>query len=98
MKRPMVLEFYRAREYTRGVGPVGPIEKPGTFWRWRIRASNGRVIADSAEAYGRLRDCVHGAGLVTGMTEALGRCRPGELSHLTPRHEDDALFSVVVDK
>ena len=36
-------------------------------WRWRIRATNGRIIADSAEAYGRLRDAAHGAGLVTSI-------------------------------
>lgn len=27
-------------------------------WRWRLRAANGRIVADSAEAYRRRRDAV----------------------------------------
>jgi uncharacterized protein len=27
-------------------------------WRWRLVAANGRIMADSAEAYTRKRDCV----------------------------------------
>lgn len=26
-------------------------------WRWRLIAHNGRIMADSAEAYTRKRDC-----------------------------------------
>ncbi len=26
-------------------------------WRWRLRASNGRVMADSAESYTERNDC-----------------------------------------
>lgn len=25
----------------------------GSLWRWRLRAPNGRIVADSAEAYSR---------------------------------------------
>ena len=25
-------------------------------WRWRLRAANGRIVADSGESYTRLRD------------------------------------------
>lgn len=28
--------------------------------RWRIRAANGKIVADSAEAYNRWKDCQHG--------------------------------------
>jgi uncharacterized protein YegP (UPF0339 family) len=30
-------------------------------WRWSVRASNGRVTADSAEGYRTRRACVNGA-------------------------------------
>lgn len=33
-------------------------------WRWRFRAANGRILADSAEGYSRLTDCVHGSEIV----------------------------------
>jgi len=33
-------------------------------WRWRLRASNGRIIADSGEGYKNKQDCEHGIDLV----------------------------------
>lgn len=30
--------------------------KAGDGWRWRVRARNGRIIAESGEAYGREND------------------------------------------
>ena len=39
-------------------------------WRWKLRASNARIIADSSEGYKNKRDCVHGIGLVK--QEAVG--------------------------
>ncbi|MCJ2142557.1 YegP family protein [Methylobacterium sp. E-066] len=39
-------------------------------WRWRLRARNGEVIADSAEGYLRREDCEHGIALVRQSTEA----------------------------
>lgn len=33
-------------------------------WRWRVRAKNGRILADSAEGYKRRRDCDRGLLLV----------------------------------
>jgi uncharacterized protein YegP (UPF0339 family) len=27
-------------------------------WRWRLRARNNRIVAESGEAYTRERDCV----------------------------------------
>lgn len=33
-------------------------------WRWRLVGANGRIIADSGEAYRNKADCLHGLGLV----------------------------------
>lgn len=33
-------------------------------WRWRLKASNGRIIADSGEGYANYLDCLHGIELV----------------------------------
>lgn len=33
-------------------------------WRWRLRADNGEIIADSAEGYVNKSDCKHGVDLV----------------------------------
>ncbi|SQI93044.1 YegP family protein [Aggregatibacter aphrophilus] len=33
-------------------------------WRWRLRADNGKIIADSGEGYKNYSDCVHGIDLV----------------------------------
>ena len=35
-------------------------------WRWRLVASNGRTVADSAEGYQSKADCLHGIELVKG--------------------------------
>lgn len=39
---------------------------PSQSWRWRLVASNGRVIADSSEGYADKDDCRHGIELVKG--------------------------------
>ena len=33
-------------------------------YRWRLRASNGKIIADSGEGYVNKGDCEHGINLV----------------------------------
>ena len=33
-------------------------------WRWRLRASNGKIIGDSGEGYKNKQDCLHGIELV----------------------------------
>ena len=33
-------------------------------WRWHLRASNDRIIADSGEGYRNKQDCLHGIELV----------------------------------
>jgi len=33
-------------------------------WRWRLRASNSKIIADSSEGYKDKKDCLHGIDLV----------------------------------
>lgn len=38
-------------------------DAPG-HWRWRLRAQNGNVLADSSEGYARREDCEHGIALV----------------------------------
>lgn len=30
-------------------------------WRWRLCATNGRIVADGAESYTRKRDCLRAA-------------------------------------
>jgi uncharacterized protein YegP (UPF0339 family) len=37
-------------------------------YRWRLRADNGRIIADSGEGYRNKTDCQHGIELVRGMS------------------------------
>lgn len=39
-------------------------------WYWRLRASNGRIIATSAEGYVDRRDAYHGIGLVQQASSA----------------------------
>ncbi|MHB2210432.1 YegP family protein [Methylobacterium phyllostachyos] len=39
-------------------------------WRWRLRARNGEVIAESGEGYIRREDCEHGIALVRQSAEA----------------------------
>lgn len=33
-------------------------------WRWRLKAANNRVVADSAESYWNKADCISGITLV----------------------------------
>lgn len=33
-------------------------------WRWRLRATNGKIIADSGEGYNEMSDCLHGVQLI----------------------------------
>lgn len=39
-------------------------------YRWRLKASNGKVIADSGEGYKNRADCLHGIDLLK--TECAG--------------------------
>jgi uncharacterized protein YegP (UPF0339 family) len=32
-------------------------------WRWKFRASNSKIIADSGEGYKDKKDCLHGIDL-----------------------------------
>jgi uncharacterized protein YegP (UPF0339 family) len=61
----MRLEIYRDATYH--VDTYDENVRTEHQWRWRVRATNGRILADSGEAYGRLRNCAHGASLVTGI-------------------------------
>ena len=39
-------------------------------WRWRLRAANGRIIADSAEGYMNKQDCWDAITIVKGSASA----------------------------
>jgi uncharacterized protein YegP (UPF0339 family) len=43
-------------------------DRRGEF-RWRLRAANGRVIADGAEGYKTKRACLRGVYLVVDIAE-----------------------------
>lgn len=51
-------------------------------WRWRLWASNGRIIADSGEGYKNKADCLHGIGLVQSSSRAEIRQSGGTLGTL----------------
>lgn len=40
-------------------------DQPGK-WRWRFRASNGRILADSGQGYSRRIDCLNGCATLLG--------------------------------
>ena len=42
----------------------------GGQWRWRLRAQNGNVIADSAEGYAHRADCERGIAIVKDSASA----------------------------
>jgi uncharacterized protein YegP (UPF0339 family) len=37
-------------------------------WRWRLKAANGKIIADSGEGYKSKQACKEGIGLVKSAT------------------------------
>lgn len=39
-------------------------------WRWRLRTTNGNVVADSAEGYRHREDCERGIAIVKASAEA----------------------------
>ena len=40
------------------------------FWRWRLRAANNRIIADSGESYYNKQDCEYAIQLVKSSSSA----------------------------
>jgi uncharacterized protein len=38
-------------------------------WRWRLKAENGRIVADSGEGYQNRQDCLDGIQLVKGSSQ-----------------------------
>lgn len=40
------------------------------YWRWRLVAGNGKIIADSAESYWNSSDCRAAINLVKGSNAA----------------------------
>lgn len=41
-------------------------------WRWHLRAANGRILADSGEAYASRRNCLRAIATVTAAVERIG--------------------------
>lgn len=39
-------------------------------WRWRLRTTNGNIVADSSEGYKRREDCERGIEIVKSSTAA----------------------------
>ena len=39
-------------------------------WRWRYKASNGNIIADSGEGYRNKADCLRGIEIMKGSATA----------------------------
>lgn len=74
----MKFQLFQKRSLTRG-----------WQWRWRLRASNGKIIADSAEGYFNQADAMAGIDAVkrTGahtMVEVLARPKSGPRLRRTP--------------
>jgi len=44
--------------------------RSGIQWRWRLRAANHKIIADSGEAYHNKSDCLSGISLVKASQNA----------------------------
>lgn len=40
------------------------------YWRWKLKSSNGNIIADSGEGYVNKSDCQHGIDLVKSTTSS----------------------------
>jgi uncharacterized protein YegP (UPF0339 family) len=38
-------------------------------WRWRLKAANGKTVADSSEGYSTKQACLHGLDLVKGTSD-----------------------------
>lgn len=45
------------------------VYKADDGWRWRLLARNGKIVADSAEAYASRSKCVNGWWVVQGAAE-----------------------------
>ncbi|WP_080351531.1 YegP family protein [Haemophilus influenzae] len=39
-------------------------------WRWRLKADNGKIIADSGEGYKNYTDCLHAIDLVKSTNQS----------------------------
>ncbi|HEX5708969.1 MAG TPA: DUF1508 domain-containing protein [Pyrinomonadaceae bacterium] len=72
------IKYYEA-EAERLKGIIGKGSSDATYevyedsageWRWRLRAGNNRIIADSGEGYRDRRDCLHGIDLVKNSKHA----------------------------
>lgn len=53
-----------------GVAAFHVYEDKASEWRWRLKAANGRIIADSGEGYHDRGDCIHSIELVRSLNKA----------------------------
>lgn len=51
---------------------VGTLTKPRREWRWRLRAANGRVVANGGESFTRKS---HATGYIDLLWDALKKAR-----------------------
>lgn len=59
-------EIYESTKPTGALGGLVGMSMRSTEWRWRLRAGNHKIIADSGESYQKQDDCLHGIVLVMG--------------------------------
>lgn len=45
-------------------------------WRWRLKASNGRILADSGEGYNNLSDCLENIDRIKNSSDAPVKSEP----------------------
>lgn len=51
--------------------PTFEVYKAADGWRWRLRAKNSKIVADSGEAYSSKSNCVRAARrMINSMYEA----------------------------
>lgn len=48
-------------------------------WRWRLRAHNGRIVADSSEGYVSKRSCIKGMDIVSDLVFEFMGCAHKEV-------------------
>lgn len=62
------IEIYREIRDRIGVRGIERVPE----WRWRYKATNGKILADGGEGYKSRADAVHGALRVTGLDRKRG--------------------------
>ena len=53
-----------------GVAAFNVYKDDAGEWRWRLKAANGLIVADSGEGYKDKHDCLHGIEVVKSLKDA----------------------------